>query len=111
MEERRRQWLSAIAACSDEASLRQVQSRLFGKKGEVLELVRSVPSLPKEERPQKGKAYNLLKQEVEAALQARADELRQQGLSGELQGSDFDPTEPGPRPLAGALHPITVVQN
>jgi phenylalanyl-tRNA synthetase alpha chain len=111
MEERRRQWLSAIAACSDEASLQQVSSRLFGKKGEVLELVRSVPSLPKEERPQKGKAYNLLKQEVEAALAARADELRQQGLSGELEGRDFDATEPGPRPLAGSLHPITVVQN
>jgi phenylalanyl-tRNA synthetase alpha chain len=110
MEERRRQWLEAIAACGDEAALRHVETRLLGKKGEVLELVRSVPSLPKEERPAKGKAFNLLKQEVEAALLARGEALRSQGLSAELLGADFDPTEPGPVPLQGALHPITVVQ-
>src|SRR5215831_15227160 len=111
MEERRRQWLAewlaAVAAAADEVALRDVESRLFGKKGEVLELVRSVSTLPKEERPAAGKAANLLEQ----ALAARRETLQQQALARELAGSDFDPSEPGPRRIAGALHPITIVQN
>lgn len=111
MEGRRQEWLAAIAACTDAAELRQWEQRLLGKKGEIVELVRSVPSLPKEQRPQQGKAYNLLKHEVEAALQARAAALQEQALRAELAGGSFDPTEPGPRRLRGGLHPITVVQN
>ena len=111
MEERRRQWLAAVAAAADEPALREVESRLFGKKGLVLELVRSVSTLPKEERPAAGKASNLLKQELEQALAARRETLQQQALARELAGSDFDPSEPGPARIAGALHPITIVQN
>ena len=111
MNDRRRQWLDAIAAAADEASLQEVETRLFGKKGEVLELVRSVATLPKEERPAAGKAANLQKQEVEQALAAKKDELRQQALQKELHDPTFDPTEPGPKPRRGSLHPITIVQN
>jgi phenylalanyl-tRNA synthetase alpha chain len=111
MEERRRQWLAAVAAAADEPALREVESRLFGKKGEVLELVRSVSTLRKEERPAAGKAANLLKQELEQALAARRETLQQQALARELAGADFDPSEPGPERIAGALHPITIVQN
>jgi phenylalanyl-tRNA synthetase alpha chain len=111
MEQRRRQWLASIAACADAAALRELESRLLGKKGEIIELVRSVPALPKAERPEKGRLYNQVKQEVEAAFAARATELRAGALEAELSAASFDPTEPGPRPLRGALHPITVVQS
>jgi phenylalanyl-tRNA synthetase alpha chain len=111
MEERRRQWLAAVAAAADEPALREVESRLFGKKGEVQDLVRSVSTLPKEERPAAGKAANLLKQDLEQALAARREVLQQQMLARDLAGGDFDPSEPGPPRTAGALHPITIVQN
>jgi len=64
MSDKRQEWLQAIEAASDEAALRSVEARLFGKTGEVLALVKGVSSLPKEERPAAGKAANLLKQEV-----------------------------------------------
>ena len=111
MSDQRKVWLEAIEAASDEAALRSVEARLFGKAGEVVALVKGVSSLPKEERPAAGKAANLLKQEVEAALAARKASLEQAALAQQLQASDFDPTEPGPRRIVGALHPITVVQN
>jgi phenylalanyl-tRNA synthetase alpha chain len=111
LDGRRAQALAAIAAAADEAALRDVESGLLGRKGSIVELVRSVPSLPKEERPAAGRAANELKREVEAALARRREALAEGALAGELQAADFDPTEPGPPRRRGTLHPITIVQN
>jgi phenylalanyl-tRNA synthetase alpha chain len=105
------EWLQAIADAEDAVALAELDSRLFGQKGEVLEVVRSVTSLPKEERPQFGKASNAAKRAVEQAMADRRAAFDQAAMERELSATDFDPTEPGPRPVAGALHPITIVQN
>ena len=42
----RERWLAAIAAARDAAAVAELQTRLFGTKGEVLDFVRSVRSLP-----------------------------------------------------------------
>jgi phenylalanyl-tRNA synthetase alpha chain len=107
----RDRWLAAIAAAADQAALAELDGRLFGAKGEVVEMVRSVTALPKEQRPAFGKAANAVKLDVEHALAARREQFNQASLQRELAADDFDPTEPGrPRPR-GALHPITIVQN
>ena len=105
------EWLQAIAAASDGAALAELDKRLFGQGGEVLGMVRSVTGLPKEERPAFGKAANAVKQLVEAALKQRRDGFEQAELEKDLSATDFDPTEPGPKPRSGAMHPITIVQN
>ncbi|MBM4060244.1 MAG: phenylalanine--tRNA ligase subunit alpha [Planctomycetes bacterium] len=107
----RDRWLAAIGAAADDAALAAVEARLFGSKGEVLELVRSVTALPKEQRPAFGKAANSVKLEVEQALAQRRGALAQRALARELAADAFDPTEPGPRAARGSLHPITIVQN
>jgi phenylalanyl-tRNA synthetase alpha chain len=107
----RERWLAAIAGAADAKVLAEVDARLFGAKGEVLELVRSVTALPKEQRPAFGKAANNVKQEVEQALAARREQFAARKLQQELTADDFDPTEPGPRRARGTLHPITIVQH
>ncbi len=109
--ERRERWLAAIAGASSADALAELDARLLGSKGEVLELVRSVTALPKEERPAFGKLANTVKQEVEQALAAARERFAQQRLASELDAGDFDPTEPGPSRPRGALHPITIVQH
>lgn len=104
-------WLAAIAAAADAAALAQIEARLLGADGEVTQLVRSVTSLPKDQRPAFGKAANGVKQAVEAALAAARAAFAEQALAKELAQPDFDPTEALPRPPRGALHPITIVQN
>lgn len=104
-------WLQQVAAAADSAALAALESSLFGPKGEVVELVRSVTALPKDERPAFGKAANAVKQLVESALRQRRESVEAEELDRELQATDFDPTEPGPRARRGALHPITIVQN
>ncbi|MCA8956045.1 MAG: phenylalanine--tRNA ligase subunit alpha [Planctomycetes bacterium] len=111
MDNRRQEWLDAIAAAGDEAELRRIDHGLLGKQGVVQELVRGVSSLPAAERPAAGKAANQLKLELQAALDARRAHLQAESLTRELAAPDFDPTEPGPALTQGTLHPITAVQN
>jgi phenylalanyl-tRNA synthetase alpha chain len=111
MQAQRERWLADVAAAADPAALADAENRLFGAKGEVAELVRSVTSLPKEERPAFGKAANALKQELEAAIAQKKEQFVAAAMQKELAAGDFDPTESGqPRPR-GTLHPITIVQN
>ena len=42
----RERWLAAIKAARDAAAVAELQTRLFGTKGEVIDFVRSVRSLP-----------------------------------------------------------------
>jgi len=108
---RKEQWLAAVAAAKDVDALGEVETRLFGGKGEVVEFVRSVTSLPKEERPAFGKLANGVKVEVEQAIANKREHFSKRALDAQLNAADFDPTEPGPSPVRGALHPITIVQN
>lgn len=113
MENRRQEWLDAIANAPDEAACKRIDSELFGKTGSIQELVRGVSSLPKDERPAAGKAANLLKVELQKAVGARLEHLRQESMQRDLAAPDFDPTETrtGHDKLRGTLHPITIVQN
>jgi phenylalanyl-tRNA synthetase alpha chain len=111
LQANRERWLAAIAAAADAKALTEVETRLFGAKGEVLELVRAVTTLPKEQRPAFGKAANTVKTEVELALAARREHFAARKLQQELAADDFDPTEPGTERARGTLHPITIVQH
>ncbi len=105
------EWLAAIAAAADLTALQAVEAKLLGKKGEVIERLKSVSSLPKEERRAAGREANQLQTVVLQAIKARAEVLEAEALGAELSAPDFDPSEPGPRLPEGTLHPITVVQN
>ena len=111
MDDRRDEWRAEILAADDREALRAIDARLFGKKGEVLLLLKSVSSLPADERPQAGRAANQLKVELQELLSQRLAEVAERELARELSATDFDPTEPGPPQPRGTLHPITVVQN
>ena len=89
------EWLQAIAAASDGPALAELDKQLFGQGGEVLGMVRSVTSLPKEERPTFGKAANAVKQAVEAGFAGfiipdlPADEAEDVGKIVRAHGADL----------------------
>lgn len=111
MSVEREQWLAEVTAATDLEALRSVEARLLGKKGLITDLVKSVSTLPREERPQAGKTFNAVKVEVEAAIEERRAALAATSLAAELSAGDFDASEPGPPLPRGTLHPITIVQN
>ncbi len=109
--EKRDEWLAAIAGAEDLATLQGVETRLFGKKGLVVKLVKSVSALPADQRPAAGREANQLRAMLTQVLVERREGLKAEALELELQPGDFDPSEPGPPLPQGSLHPITVVQN
>ncbi len=102
--------LSAAAAAQDEAELQAVQARVLGRKGSLTAFLRSLGSLEPSQRAAAGKAVNEAKKAVQAALEQRRAELERQAIDSQLADPAFDPTMPGPPARAGALHPLTLVQ-
>ena len=79
----------------------------LGRKGGIYLLTRQVGQLSAEERPIFGKRINVVKNELEAAYQARQTELKAAELADKIASSGIDVTLPG-RPLTnGGLHIIT----
>lgn len=96
---------SALREITSSDQLEQWRVKYLGRKGEITELLRGLGSLSKEERPAVGAAANSLKNELEAALTARQEELGAAAASGAAPALDV--TLPG-RPIpAGGLHPST----
>jgi phenylalanyl-tRNA synthetase alpha chain len=101
-------FLAAIEQAGvDPAKVEEVRVRFAGRRSGILrELEERLKTLPKEEKPAYGKALNELKKLVQESLDAalaRADAAGAGGIA-------FDVTLPGRRPVAGVLHPVTLVR-
>ncbi|MCZ6598790.1 MAG: phenylalanine--tRNA ligase subunit alpha [Planctomycetota bacterium] len=100
--------LERVRAAKDAAGLRLVEKEVLD--GRVAEILATIASLPKEDRPRVGKAANQVKVAIQAALEARRAELDAEALAAERSGTGFDPTLPAAPAERGSLHPITRVQ-
>ncbi|GJM44683.1 MAG: phenylalanine--tRNA ligase alpha subunit [Gemmatimonadota bacterium] len=95
--------LAEIEATSDLTSLEAIRVRLLGRKGEVTAHLRAVSSLPKDERPAAGQAWNRVRGGLEGALEAREAALGSPGAD-TPSDDDFDFSLPGRRPPEGLPH-------
>lgn len=98
-----------IAAAENSAALEQLRIEILGKKGRLTAALRSLGSLPAEQRATAGARANALKGEIEALLARRATELEaaQLGSLGEREWADLSLV---PMPVRrGHLHPLTLI--
>lgn len=93
-----------IAASATTSELQNVKGALIGRKGALTDMLKEIPSLSLDLRPEMGKAANELKNHFAALIEAKEEELQ---LSSAAISPDFDLTVPGIAPSGGALHPIT----
>lgn len=100
--------LQAITDSSDENSLEQLRVQYLGKKGKLTALLKSLGQLSAEERPAAGEKINLIKRQIQVALEARENSLVEASLNAQLSQELIDVTLPGRRQSAGGLHPITI---
>jgi phenylalanyl-tRNA synthetase alpha chain len=99
--------LAALETVEDGEALAAWHRQYLGKKGSLTVLLRSVGTLPKEERPAFGRATNEAKIKLEAAYEVRGKVLNQQEMQRELEQGALDVTLPG-RPVGpGHLHITT----
>jgi phenylalanyl-tRNA synthetase alpha chain len=99
--------VTQFAAIEQAAELEQVKARYLGKEGSLTSLLKGLGKLSAEERPAVGAQINQIKQQIEAALQARRDALQQQALNQKLAAEALDVTLPGRGLGVGGLHPVT----
>jgi phenylalanyl-tRNA synthetase alpha chain len=91
----------------DAAELENAKARYLGKEGSLTGLLKGLGKLSAEERPAAGARINQVKQQIEAALQARRDALQNQALQHKLAAEALDVTLPGRGLGVGGLHPVT----
>ena len=85
----------AIAKAKDLAELEQLRVQFLGKKGEITSQLKSLGSLPAEERKTVGQEINRVKQSVQQDLELRRQTLEQERLEQELKQNAVDITLPG----------------
>jgi len=84
--------------------LNKISKKYLGKKGEIIQVLRSLKDLPIKERKKQGQLTNQIKKELEQII--RNKDFRVQ----EDVKDRIDITAPGKKPLHGHLHPITIVK-
>lgn len=99
--------LAAIDAADSTAALEQVRVHVLGKQGTLTGYLRSMGSVPKEERASVGKTVNLARAAVEGALAARKEALARAELSAKIADSAVDVTLPGRAQEVGSRHLIS----
>src|SRR5262249_60546776 len=65
--------LGAVAAADDEGALETVRVAALGRSGSISSLLKTLGTLPPEERKERGAAVNGLRDRVTGALAARRD--------------------------------------
>ena len=96
-----------IASATSIKSLEQVRAEYFAKKSGIISgLMENLRHLPVMEKKEKGKQYNIWKQEIATMIEARQNTLKEQELAEQFAKDFTDVTLPSNRHI-GSLHPIT----
>ncbi len=101
---------AAIAAAGSVEELKVVERQFLGRMGLVTTALRGLKDLADEtERRRLGAAFNNLKVEIMAALEARRATLADAADAFQVKAEAIDVTAPGPRPRLGHRHPLRAV--
>ncbi len=88
--------------------LRRVKAKYLGKKGKLSILLKSLGSIPPEDRPKVGKLANDLKEHILQVIYQKERELKDKMVGTSGEGIDY--TVPGRIPRWGGLHPLSIVK-
>lgn len=97
----------AIAAADSERALDEVRVNYLGKKGALTALLKNLGQLSAEERPAAGAKINVVKEAVQAQIEAKQLELASVAVAAQLARETLDVTLDGRGENVGSLHPVT----
>ncbi|HVC79578.1 MAG TPA: phenylalanine--tRNA ligase subunit alpha [Chloroflexota bacterium] len=98
--------LERLALTTTADLLEEWRIAFIARKGELPGLREQLPSVPREDMPGVGKAFNAAKQALEQAYEARKEALGGAALEAGLAAEAIDITLPGRAPLTGYAHPV-----
>lgn len=97
-----------LAAADSLSVLDQVRVQYVGKKGLITERMKTLGTLPPDERKEAGALINHARDLFNAALEVRKSFLEAQELELRLSRETIDVTLPGRGQQTGGLHPVTL---
>src|SRR4029453_14451795 len=100
----------AVLEARTPEQLEELRVRYLGRKAELTQILRSIPSQPEEWRAQLGKRGNEARRVLEALLEDRSTALTAGQLEDRLTGEAIDVTLPGEPLDAGHLHLLTTTR-
>ena len=109
LENLKSELLAEIAGVSDLKAWDECRVALIGKKGKITEQLKGLSALPLEQKIEAGKKLNVLKSEIEAALEARKDVLEVEELNKKLMSETVDVTLPIRPEAQGRIHPVSKI--
>ncbi len=101
--------LKQIAEAVDVKALDEVRVSILGKKGSLTEHMKCLGQLSIEEKKQMGQKLNLVKTEIEQAMEARREELSVKELNDKLLRETIDVTLPIRDENIGRIHPVSKI--
>ncbi|HLI10892.1 MAG TPA: phenylalanine--tRNA ligase subunit alpha [Alphaproteobacteria bacterium] len=99
--------MGQAAAAPSLAALEELRVAALGRKGRVTELMKGLGRLDGERRKEAGRALNLLKDALVAAIEARKVALGDAELEAQLARERIDVTLPARPESRGCIHPIS----
>ena len=112
IEELKREAAEAVKkAAKNLNDLNEIRVKYLGKKGEITGLLRGLGQLSKEDRPRIGQIVNEARQQLEALIADKNEELKTKELESRLASEKIDVTLPGRQAPLGHLHPLTLTLN
>lgn len=96
-----------IASCDSVNALDEIRVSYMGKKGELTSLLKGLGQVAPEDRPAMGQRINEAKQQVQQAIHARGEALKEAELNAKLASESIDVTLPGKKTELGGLHPVS----
>lgn len=101
--------IEQITNASDLKALDDVRVNALGKKGRITELLKTLGSMPMEERIEFGKQINAVKAELDTLLTNQKQVLETKQLNEKLKKEVIDVTLPCRPETQGRIHPISKV--
>ena len=111
IRELQEQMKSRIAEVDSKEKLSAFWQDFLGKKGHIAEMMKSLGTVSKEDRPVMGKIINQFKTLAEEQYRIMSERMEQAELAARNRDEQVDITLPGKKQQLGGLHPLTIVRN
>ena len=96
-----------LAKANSGDEVERVKTKYLGRKGVISEIIKSIPSLPPEQRATIGKSANRIKQEIGRWIEEARGKFVVEERASIAKKEMFDLSLPGERKSYGHKHPIT----
>lgn len=110
LEKIKNEVLETLPKLNSMDAIQEYDVKIFGRKGNMTEVLSGMKNLSAEERPIIGKLANEIKVELEMAFELRREIIEKEELEKSLTEDWIDLTAPGKIIEVGTIHPLTQTQ-